>query len=120
MPYCSVAPSCVLYPNNLSFYVCLMLGLRHHYINPTPFPPHTHVLLLAQKQHHNPPAFTANDNMVSHHAHLGEVARRVGVDALEQGELVGDELQGQHADESRQAVVGGDHDRVFVQAFREL
>lgn len=53
-------------------------------------------------------------------AHLGEVARSVGVDPLEESQLVGDELQGQDPDEGGEAVVGGDHDRVAVQPFRQL
>lgn len=56
----------------------------------------------------------------THITHLGEVPRRVGVDALQEGQLVRDELQRQHADQSCEAVVGGDHDRVRVQPLREL
>lgn len=53
-------------------------------------------------------------------SYLGEVAGGVGVDSLEEGQLVGDELEGEDADERRQPVVGGDHDRVAVQALGKL
>lgn len=52
--------------------------------------------------------------------HLGEVAGSVGVDPLEERQLVSDQLEGQDADERGQPVVGGDHDRVPVQPLGKL